>query len=95
MPILCKKCGRLILDSRCNLCELETSLTGAIFKTILEGFGEFLKTEKKCNKCGITWNEISASGRLGCHHDYDVFKEELSMFLKKFHGTDTHLNRDV
>ena len=91
MPIICKKCGKLFLGPSCTLCTLQKDLTKAIFAGLLQGFTEFFGVDQRCNKCGITWNEISQTGRLGCANDYAVFKEQLKVFLRKYHGSDKHM----
>jgi len=91
MEIICKKCGNLILGGTCNLCILKKNITKAVFKGLFEGLSEFLIPDKQCNNCGITWKEISQTGKLGCANDYVIFQEELKVFLRNYHGTDKHM----
>ena len=37
---------------------------------------------RECSYCGIKFVEFRNSGRLGCPHDYDEFREALSLLLK-------------
>lgn len=42
-----------------------------------------------CPSCGITFAEFRQSGRLGCHNDYEHFRESLLPLLRKIHNTPT------
>lgn len=45
------------------------------------------KTKKtKCDLCGTTFEEIKRTGRIGCAHCYDVFKDELSKVIESIYG---------
>jgi protein arginine kinase activator len=46
-----------------------------------------------CPACGLTFPEFKASGRLGCHADYEHFKKELLPLLEKIHGATQHTGR--
>jgi protein arginine kinase activator len=45
---------------------------------------------KACDVCGIPFVEFRNSGRLGCPHDYDAFREELLPLLDSIHGDTRH-----
>jgi protein arginine kinase activator len=40
---------------------------------------------KACPKCGITYAEFRARGRLGCPHDYEVFLPEMLPLVERIH----------
>ena len=40
---------------------------------------------KTCPKCGITYAEFRARGRLGCPHDYEVFLPDLLPLVERIH----------
>jgi protein-arginine kinase activator protein McsA len=44
----------------------------------------------KCKTCGITWEDIARTGRLGCHNDYEIFGDKLSEWLLEIHGSNKH-----
>ena len=46
-----------------------------------------------CPACGLSFPEFKASGRLGCHSDYEHFKKELLPLLEKIHGATQHTGR--
>ena len=41
---------------------------------------------RECPVCGIKFVEFRNSGRLGCPHDYQEFREELLPLLENIHG---------
>lgn len=44
----------------------------------------------ECPQCGITFKDFRSTGRLGCPHDYLVFKKELVPLLENIHGEIKH-----
>lgn len=42
--------------------------------------------EPACARCGITWSEFRAKGRLGCANDYEAFGEKISELIASIHG---------
>lgn len=48
---------------------------------------------KQCEACGIKFIEFRNTGRLGCPHDYDTFKEELLPLLENIHGDVRHVGK--
>src|SRR5438128_12026937 len=42
--------------------------------------------QRECPICGIKFVEFRNSGRLGCPHDYQEFREELLPLLENIHG---------
>jgi protein arginine kinase activator len=46
-----------------------------------------------CPKCGMTYAEFRAAGRLGCPEDYRTFKKALLPFLEKIHGGTRHTGK--
>ena len=42
--------------------------------------------QKECPQCGIKFVEFRNSGRLGCPHDYQEFRDELLPLLENIHG---------
>jgi protein arginine kinase activator len=45
---------------------------------------------RECPVCGIKFVEFRNTGRLGCPHDYQEFREELTPLLENIHGETTH-----
>ena len=47
-------------------------------------------TALTCESCGLKYGEFRAEGRLGCPHDYDVFREHLEPLLERIHRSTAH-----
>jgi protein arginine kinase activator len=46
-----------------------------------------------CPVCGIKFMEFRAEGRLGCPHDYTVFRTELAKLLERIHRASRHVGK--
>jgi protein arginine kinase activator len=44
----------------------------------------------QCPHCGIKFKDFRSTGRLGCPHDYDVFRVQLVPLLENIHGEVKH-----
>jgi protein arginine kinase activator len=49
--------------------------------------------QRECPICGIKFVEFRNSGRLGCPHDYQEFREELAPLLENIHGETRHVGK--
>jgi protein arginine kinase activator len=49
--------------------------------------------QRECPICGIKFVEFRNSGRLGCPHDYQEFREELLPLLENIHGETRHCGK--
>lgn len=47
----------------------------------------------ECDLCGIKFVDFRNTGRLGCPHDYDVFRDELVQLLENIHGETRHVGK--
>jgi protein arginine kinase activator len=50
-------------------------------------------THHECDLCGVKFVDFRNTGRLGCPHDYDVFREELVQLLENIHGETKHVGK--
>lgn len=48
---------------------------------------------RECEVCGIKFIDFRNTGRLGCAHDYDEFREELVPLLENIHGETKHCGK--
>jgi protein arginine kinase activator len=48
---------------------------------------------RECDICGVKFVDFRNSGRLGCPHDYEVFREELIPLLENIHGETKHCGK--
>ena len=46
-----------------------------------------------CPVCGIKYMEFRAEGRLGCPHDYTVFRTGLQPLLQRIHRAERHVGK--
>jgi len=46
-----------------------------------------------CPACGIKYMEFRAEGRLGCPHDYEVFRVGLEPLLQRIHRSGRHTGK--
>ncbi len=46
-----------------------------------------------CPLCGIRFMEFRAQGRLGCPHDYTVFRDGLTALLYRIHRASRHVGK--
>lgn len=46
-----------------------------------------------CPCCGIKYMEFKAEGRLGCPHDYEVFRGALTPLLERIHRATRHVGK--
>src|SRR5437588_5417243 len=49
--------------------------------------------QRQCPQCGIKFVEFRNSGRLGCPHDYQEFRDELTPLLENIHGETRHCGK--
>jgi protein arginine kinase activator len=49
--------------------------------------------QRECPYCGIKFVEFRNSGRLGCPHDYQEFRDELTTLLENIHGETRHCGK--
>ncbi|MFO0865642.1 MAG: UvrB/UvrC motif-containing protein [Gemmataceae bacterium] len=52
------------------------------------GFGK-----GECSACGIKFVDFRNSGRLGCPHDYEFFRDDLIPLLENIHGDSKHTGK--
>ena len=50
-------------------------------------------SSRACPVCGLKFVEFRNSGRLGCPHDYQEFREELAPLLENIHGETRHVGK--
>jgi protein arginine kinase activator len=48
---------------------------------------------RECEVCGLKFVDFRNTGRLGCPHDYQEFREELTPLLENIHGETRHCGK--
>src|SRR5882724_3568614 len=65
-------------------------------KTALQESGredDALINQNECPMCGLKFVEFRNTGRLGCPHDYQAFRDELTPLLENIHGDTRHVGK--
>ena len=96
---LCEECARKLGIT--NQFDFKMPLDFPNFSgSFLEDFSEhefmplFEQTKAvRCNNCGMTFEDIANTGRLGCENCYDTFGDKLDTILKRLQGSSRHIGR--
>jgi protein arginine kinase activator len=48
---------------------------------------------RECDVCGLKFVDFRNTGRLGCPHDYEEFRDELTPLLENIHGETRHCGK--
>ncbi len=62
-------------------------------------FGDTLKTQaiadnrKRCSGCGVCFDDIASSGKVGCDRCYETFLDQLLPSLQRMHGRSRHAGK--
>jgi protein arginine kinase activator len=85
---LCQNCAeqkQLIKNQEFNFPAILQNLIGQHIGQLTDELARLT-----CPACGIKYMEFRAEGRLGCPHDYDVFRAGLEPLLKRLHRSLRH-----
>lgn len=85
---LCRRCAeekQLVSGSELNLPAILQQVIGQHLPPEMDGLAK-----QRCPVCGIRYMEFRAQGRLGCPHDYEVFRVGLVPLLSKIHRSARH-----
>ncbi len=85
----------------CSQCAREYSAHNTMTLDNLIGsfFGETLKAQsladnrKRCPGCGVCFDDIASSGKVGCDKCYEVFLDQLLPSLQRMHGRSRHAGK--
>jgi protein arginine kinase activator len=47
----------------------------------------------RCSECGLSFQDFSRTGRLGCGHCYESFRTSMEELLRRIHGATRHRGR--
>jgi protein arginine kinase activator len=88
---LCQSCAEaqhLVQKQALNLPAILQNLLG---QHLGPATGELARLA--CPACGIRYMEFRAQGRLGCPHDYHVFRKGLVPLLQRIHRSERHVGK--
>jgi len=88
---LCQSCAEkqhLIKDQELNLSAIVQNVIGPHLGQPTDELGRLT-----CPVCGIKYMEFKAEGRLGCPHDYQVFRAGLEPLLLRIHRNLRHTGK--
>jgi protein arginine kinase activator len=89
---LCQDCA----EQRDLLQKQELNLPAILQTLIGQHLGQLTDELARltCPACGIKYMEFRADGRLGCPHDYEVFRTGLQPLLERIHkGSTRHVGK--
>jgi protein arginine kinase activator len=84
---LCEECAKKYLD------EPPSKLKPATSAAASEDPDEPSLLNRECEVCGIKFADFRNTGRLGCPHDYQQFREDLMPLLENIHGETRHCGK--
>jgi protein arginine kinase activator len=88
---LCEACAEkqeLIKNQDLNLTAILQTVIGQHISQLTDELARLT-----CPACGIKYMEFRAEGRLGCPHDYEVFRAGLEPLLQKIHRAERHVGK--
>lgn len=88
---LCKSCAeqqQLLQEQELNLPAILQALIGQHVGQLTDELARLT-----CPACGIKYMEFRAEGRLGCPHDYEVFRAGLEPLLQRIHRAGRHTGK--
>lgn len=88
---LCQSCAeqqQLVKPQQLNLPAILQALIGQHVGALSDELARLT-----CPACGIGYMEFRAEGRLGCPHDYEVFRAGLEPLLQRIHRAGRHVGK--
>ncbi len=88
---LCQACAekqQLVKQQELNLPAILQTLIGQHVGPLSDELAR-----RTCPECGIKFMEFRQQGRLGCPHDYSVFRDEIEPLLEKIHRSARHVGK--
>lgn len=88
---LCPQCAeeqQLVSNQQLNLSNILQTVIGQHVGALTDELARLT-----CPACGIKYMEFRAGGRLGCPHDYEVFRNALQPLLRRIHRQTRHAGK--
>ncbi len=88
---LCEDCARETGETFKATISIPDILSELVGGEAMKEMSELAGIE--CPKCGMSYQDFRSGGRLGCPHDYTVFRKGLLPFIEKIHGSTQHAGK--
>lgn len=69
------------------------TLLGSLFGNTYDVQDLNAQSTKVCPNCGMNFESVCQTGRLGCSECYQVFEQELEPILRRIHGNSQHTGK--
>lgn len=95
---LCEQCAKDLIQ----LSPSKEEVGEGYFEGVLNSFLQALNSSKtnsdkldslKCNGCGLKYNELKTTGKLGCEECLKTFEGQLRPIIKRIQGDLEHIGR--
>ncbi len=63
-----------------------------LFGSFMENTGA-VRSTKRCQCCGSSFEDIAKSGKIGCASCYEIFRDELLPSIQRIHGRTCHTGK--
>ncbi|GBD37515.1 Protein-arginine kinase activator protein [bacterium HR36] len=85
---LCEECGARYLAEPMPDAQLASGGGSSVEPELLQHWEQL-----RCPECGGTLKDFRNTGRLGCPHDYNFFRDQLQPLLQSIHGDVQHVGK--
>jgi protein arginine kinase activator len=92
---LCEECSQEYSNISFNFTGDQGLSINKFLANLLNYDNNFTKVEQdyqsgRCENCGVTYNQFTQGGKLGCSECYTVFRDRLESLLRRIHGNGLH-----
>ena len=95
--LICDQCarekGQLGFGGFGHSLNINDFLSGFIGLSPMDSFKECVQKEECCEVCGMSFEDFSKTGKMGCGNSYGKFGERLKPVLKRLHGNYEHAGK--
>lgn len=93
---LCSECGEKVGIGNFGFStDFNSLLSNFLTHASNDELEYFSKEKLKCKKCGYTYDDFTKVGKFGCSHCYETFSEQLEDILKRVHGSNRHVGKQL
>lgn len=90
---LCEECERK-KGIRSSTENIEFSISGLLSSLGNPStFAQQQRKNKRCPRCGLTYQDLRKNARLGCCECYSIFRREIRRYAKRHFGSTQHVGK--